>query len=133
MNTVVATADEKTFISFVVAIESTKERRNTATYTAVRDHDRSFASLVAGNRHLEWTAGLQLRQAHHPLAGGVSGRGPGLAVELDCDLFSGIGRAPDGHLHAALQHHVVTEERGRLNLRGCRCAAAHRDAKRCKE
>ena len=99
----------------------------------VLHHDGGFASLAAGDGHLERAAGFEPGQARRPLAAGVSGREPGLAVELDGDLLGGIGYTPDGHRHAALQHHVIAEEWGGLDLGGCERRKPEGDRERWDE
>ena len=73
--------------------------------------------VLAADGHVVGLAiGLHGRQHHLPIALGVGlGRGRRL-VELDRDLFAGIGPAPDGQRPVALQHHVAAKHLGQLDV-----------------
>jgi hypothetical protein len=65
----------------------------------------------------------QVCQPDHPFAVGAGGGGLFLAIQRNGHLLAGAGGSPNRHRHAALEHHVVADERRGLDVRECRAGA----------
>ncbi len=60
---------------------------------------------------------FQRAEIHAPIAVGIGLRGNFLPGKFHRHGFAGVRRAPDRHLHVALQDHVAGERAGETHLR----------------
>ncbi len=83
--------------------------------------------ILPGDSHLQRTAVFGALQPNDPLPFGVRGGGYLSTAQRECHTLPRVSDAPDRRLGAALEHHVVAEQRGQMHVGPDRRADAHPD------